>query len=755
MFKGVSKRNTGLKRKENTTSVKASMSMLESRNEAHCRVNSVLIKADKNSNDQMTVKNNSKGSAYNQILSRLTKKSKKSSVRNGTLNKVKAQAKTSNETQQKAKFKNANDKYKKSCIPFQVDLSESNDDLKGKRNRSLTSSFKKRKGMRIPSKKSLISSPVKKPTNAIARPKTSRSRIKNIGMHSFKTEQTIKPSTRYDNAIEEDDFTEKTPPSTCIERYENMLKEVNNEFQTTLKKNSELYEQVGNLEINLRKAENELSKIQYSLDLSNKAKIESEKEIEKERSSFEKATQRLSHLVQEKNDEIRRLKSVQLDLENKLLQTQNSSMKSTETHNDLHSRITKLVQKVTDLDMQLGQKDEDMHRLNMTNESLHKEIKQCKQKESTLEYKIGVSNSENSALKADNDILRSEKLKAGIIIKENLTEVESLKRELTLTQNNLKFCQKNEDQCKDENFSLRSKLQKLEREELRYRDQVESLKFEHDSFISKLVALEEAIVKGLSDQTLIRSKLSSIINTFRVSGHSSKLLSHAKPERFVYERPRQELARFRSLTEEKIPVRAKLRDLNTKNESAKQKVDPMVMKPAGKKSNHEVDLRTDSIEYLDRNRAKTYGEKSSFSEIQKFESSQSGKIRDSFLSSRSILGESLGIITEKNLSEIGSQYSPVVESSKPSVGITEMRSNWEQRRIGNVFELDSQRETKCLTNKELYESKNIFPGESRHPSLGENEVDSILRTYEERHKPYEWQISKAQIDLSREYQSNF
>lgn len=149
-----------------------------------------------------------------------------------------------------------------------------------------------------------------------------------------------------------------------------MLKEVNNEFQTTLKRNSELYEQVGNLEIKLRKTENELSKAQYSLDLSNKAKIENEKELEKERNSFEKATQRLNHLVQEKNDEIRRLKSVQLDLENRLLQTQKSSMKSTETQDDLYSRIDKLVQKVTDLDMQLGQKDEGMRRLNMTNESL-------------------------------------------------------------------------------------------------------------------------------------------------------------------------------------------------------------------------------------------------------------------------------------------------------------------------------------------------------------------------------------------------
>lgn len=69
--------------------------------------------------------------------------------------------------------------------------------------------------MRIPSKKSLVSSPVKKSANATtARPKTSRSRLKNTGMHSFKTEQTIKPSTRYDNIVEEDNFTSKTPPVT-------------------------------------------------------------------------------------------------------------------------------------------------------------------------------------------------------------------------------------------------------------------------------------------------------------------------------------------------------------------------------------------------------------------------------------------------------------------------------------------------------------------------------------------------------------
>ncbi|CAI2385490.1 unnamed protein product [Moneuplotes crassus] len=750
------KRKDVFRKKEKNTSFKTSVSYLEGKNEGFSHVKSVMINVDESSQSQTARKEKPKRSTYSQLMTKLAKKSRKPLFKNGGITKSSARMESSNTSQARTKIKNAHDLYKKSYIPLKVDLSECKKTPKTGRQRSLTNSTCKRKETKFPAKKSLVTTPVKKLNQPVtARPKTSRSRGMNNKIQSSKTEQICMPPSKYSTVTKEEYFLhEGRKGNQEVERYEKMLKEVNNEFQATLKKNTELYEKAGNLEIKLRKSHEDLAKAKRSIDSSATTKSELKKSLEKERINFEKATQKFNRVIQEKNDEIRKLKSVKLDLENRLLQDQANNMQSTEAQKDLYTKITKLVNTVTDLDSQLGKREAHIDDLNVRNDSLIHEIKQYKQRESALEYKVGVLKSESSTLKAENDMLRERKLKAGVILKENLAEVESLKRELTLTHNNLKFCHKNEDQYKEENYDLRNRLQKAEREVLQYKDQLDTLQFEHNSLVSKLVALEDSIIKGLSDENLIRSKLSSLINTFRIGCSTSNFVTNMKSKKFLHERVRTEPTRFRSLTEEKQPNRSDFRSLSRKNTSSKQKIDPMTMKPAGKKSNNEVDYRVDSVEYLDRNRTRTLVDKTSLYETHRLNTSQSGKIQDSFLTSRSNFAENLGVITEKSLKELDRNYSSAMVSSRPSSVTTEIRNMWDFKKTDNIFELESHREKRIPNQDDLYIPKSTYAGEGKYSPFGDDEVDSLFRTYEERHKPYEWQISKAQIDLSREYQSN-
>lgn len=54
------------------------------------------------------------------------------------------------------------------------------------------------------------------------------------------------------------------------------------------------------------------------------------------------------------------------------------------------------------------------------------------------------------------------------------------------------------------------------------------------------------------------------------------------------------------------------------------------MRPAGVKSNNEIGFRQDSIEYLDRNRAKTLDDKRDYFDTARRSQSQSGRLVDTY-----------------------------------------------------------------------------------------------------------------------------
>lgn len=66
----------------------------------------------------------------------------------------------------------------------------------------------------------------------------------------------------------------------------------------------------------------------------------------------------------------------------------------------------------------------------------------------------------------------------------------------------------------------------------------------------------------------------------------------------------------------------------SKSKTKPTKIDPFKMRPAGIKSNNEVGLRQDSIEYLDRNRTKTFDDKMRLFDFSRNDMHQSGKINE-------------------------------------------------------------------------------------------------------------------------------
>jgi len=338
-----------------------------------------------------------------------------------------------------------------------------------------------------------------------------------------------------------------------IENYERMLKEVNSEFQISLKRNNELSSQVWQLEFKLTKAEEELGKTQHFIDAQNKARNDKLNLFKVEKTSFDNTTLKLNRSIQEKNDEIRRLRSIQIDLENRLLQKPVVNTHFNKIEQEQQLKLEQLAKKWTILDSQLGDKESELWEIRNLNRTLRNDLAGYEQKESNIEYKIGILMSENKHLKVENDLLRERKLKTGVILKENLSETDNLKRELKLLKNNLEIYQQNEVHLKEENLLLRNKVQQLERGHSQLMNQQEKLNYNQKDWISSLISLENSLINGLFEPTLIRMKLSSIISHLRVNSDTSKFSTKLYSDNTFSERLYTEPTRIRSLTEERTP----------------------------------------------------------------------------------------------------------------------------------------------------------------------------------------------------------
>ena len=75
------------------------------------------------------------------------------------------------------------------------------------------------------------------------------------------------------------------------------------------------------------------------------------------------------------------------------------------------------------------------------------------------------------------------------------------------------------------------------------------------------------------------------------------------------------------------------------------------------------------------------------------------------------------------------------------------------KRAETVFEIENyKRKIAHDSSFSLEPPTKLKPG-SR---IQDDDVDNLIKIYtEHNHKPYDWQINKAQIDLSREYSTNY
>jgi hypothetical protein len=112
------------------------------------------------------------------------------------------------------------------------------------------------------------------------------------------------------------------------------------------------------------------------------------------------------------------------------------------------------------------------------------------------------------------------------------------------------------------------------------------------------------------------------------------------------------------------------------------------MRPAGMKSNNDVDFRQDSVEYLDRNRAKTITSRPNLYENHRLNSSQSGRINEAgYSSTRSAFGDYPDLISDNTRYDL-EKYSNPTPTGRPSSANPDARATWSYIKKPDVFELD-------------------------------------------------------------------
>jgi chromosome segregation ATPase len=297
-----------------------------------------------------------------------------------------------------------------------------------------------------------------------------------------------------------------------ISKYENMVKTVNDEFQLAVKKNSDLSKQIFDLEYKLDRTNQELSKAQNYIDAEQKAKEDTNAAIEIEKWLWKKQNQNLRKELAKKNDEISKLKSIQFDLENKIIVNQSESGQSIKSETEIKSKIDQVVQKYGDLDLKIREKDSELYKTNSINEALRRDLEKAHQSEIKFDYDFNLVASENRNFKQENESLKEKLLKSGTILKQTFSESEDLKREISMIRNTSDLNKLTERNLHDDKYLLKSKIQKLDNENSLLENKVYKLSNKQDDVLENLLSLKRTIQSGLLDQTVVLKNLGYVIN---------------------------------------------------------------------------------------------------------------------------------------------------------------------------------------------------------------------------------------------------
>jgi chromosome segregation ATPase len=338
-----------------------------------------------------------------------------------------------------------------------------------------------RKGLRIPLTKN-----------------SSRNNVAVKGNYTTKVKSSRGKETRYKTFDDHFDSAKGQPKDSYKElanKYEDMLKKVNEEFQSSLEKNAELAKVIAELELRLYRTQKEFEKSQKldeTKQLIDKENVEKSKtEIQELKSK----NQELAKNIKEKDDEIARLRNLQIKLENKILSTDEVSMQSPHNHTETKNKITSLSSKCNMLESKLLDRESELQRASMINDDLRQEIQEMQTLETRREFDMKRNREESSNFQFENQNLKEKLAKAGIIIKQTMSELEDLRRDRNLTKNTIAV---------------------LEAENSNLGDKVTIYQETQEKVIDGLMALESYVSSPGQDFSIVRSKISYLINSMRM-----------------------------------------------------------------------------------------------------------------------------------------------------------------------------------------------------------------------------------------------
>ena len=295
-------------------------------------------------------------------------------------------------------------------------------------------------------------------------PKTSRSPTSAKTVRSKKGHISTKSNADSSSKIIDD-----PTPTKAVNKYELMLKQVNNEFQQSLKKNSELTLEISDLEVKLHHSNCELDQLK-----ANKTAENNHLEfIEQERMELQKMNQDLSRTIIQKNEEIDGLKKCEFELETKLVTTDSASAKLSQTEAQLRGKIEELISKYGSLDDQIRDRERELHTAHNTIDVLKNDLRNYENYNRKYEQEIRELKNDREKFYEMESSLKEKIFKSATALKQIMSENDDLKREKNITESNYEFSKNIVEQLKNENSShindFRRKAQKyqLENSELR------------------------------------------------------------------------------------------------------------------------------------------------------------------------------------------------------------------------------------------------------------------------------------------------
>lgn len=381
--------------------------------------------------------------------------------------------------------------------------------------------------------------------------------------------------------------------SKMLEKYEIMLSKVNSEFQNTLNKNKELSNEVSILEIRLKQAEERNLDFKSKLDVDRYGLQRQVDELLLEKDELKNDNFSLNKLLKQKNAEIDELKSSKMELEGQLVSNSSESMKYNRSETELRTFIDSLQKRVIELEYEIKKKDED-YRIDSGNYDL---IIQANKKE--IEQMIKTRND----LTEQNLQLKEELWKLNLEIRQTNNENDNFKRENLNLKSTIDLIKDNEKELKGENQYLREASLANEKKLLVYQNMLAkqgSLPSEFSSPAGLGKYFEPQRISADYNRASLGASSLQKFNPLDYSPPHNHISSARSESGYPYQNPLRSSVDSLSASDLRgyLPsvkeepefarspetIKIDLGSLARRNMKSKERMDPAMMRPAGKQT---------------------------------------------------------------------------------------------------------------------------------------------------------------------------